>query len=358
MNNKYYDSEEKFEIDLDKAYMVDDLHYHGVKTRYLKDTNTIIFSKDYETDEDDLDTIVYRNYNIDNIKQHIDFNFKKKMYDELEPMYSGYPTEDNYRKNLISNINKTKLQNMKEVSSKLKYALSPYDLIRIAREYKKDNKDFKDKAEYLLTDLNFHTECSLLTENETDELTTKSKKEINKIAEHYVLDKFITEYKANSNNQGYIANTSEELDDVSLYDLRYLQYEGYIRPTLNGYELTDNYIKELNSNTKKYKYVHWLKIDLTNETKDGKEWLNLKRYKEKYDCNMTVFYYNNSFIDKAVKLECNQKYEDLDLDVNSMSSGSLIRLKSKPKNITVYKKDIDDFFADKIKIKEDSNLEL
>ena len=100
----------------------------------------------------------------------------------------------------------------------------------------------------------------------------------------------------------------------------------------------------------KYKYTHWLKIDLFNETKTGIEWKNLKEYKEKYSCNMEVYYYtNNPFTKKVIKLECNQIYQDLDLDVNSLSEGSLIRVKSKPKNIEAYNKPIELFFERYIK---------
>ena len=45
---KVYDPEEKFEINLDRAYQVNGLHYKGVKTQYLEDTNTLIFSRDKE----------------------------------------------------------------------------------------------------------------------------------------------------------------------------------------------------------------------------------------------------------------------------------------------------------------------
>ena len=341
MNNKKYDPEEKFEIDLDKAYSVSYLHYHGVKTRYLEDTNTLIFSRDDDgySDYEDLDTIIYRNYNVNEIKDYIDFNFKKMLYDELEPIYSGYPTEEEYRVNLVNNIKNTKLENMKSVCSKLEYALSPYDLIRLANEYKKGNKNFNDKVEYLLTDLNFHSECSMLSLNESDELIRESKNDIRKILEHYVLDKFITEYKFNKDSRGYLKVDSKELEDVSEYDCKYLQYEGYIEYCNNGYCLTDNYINELNKGEKKYKYVHWLKIYINN--KEPQCLKNLKEYYDTHECNIKFFYYNNSFTSKLVKLECNQKYEDLELDVNSMSNGSLIKLKSKPKNITAYRNDID-----------------
>lgn len=100
----------------------------------------------------------------------------------------------------------------------------------------------------------------------------------------------------------------------------------------------------------KYKYTYWLKIDFSNETETGIEWKNLKEFKEKYDCNMEVFYYaSNPFTKKAIKLECNQIYQDLDLDVNSSFDGSLIKLNSKPKNIEPYNRPIELFFENYIK---------
>ena len=80
-----------------------------------------------------------------------------------------------------------------------------------------------------------------------------------------------------------------------------------------------------------------------------KQWQQLKDYWNKYDCSMTVYYYDyNPLTEKAIKLDCNQSYQDLDLDVNSMSSGSLKRVKAKPTNITAYNKGIEHFFVNKL----------
>lgn len=96
-----------------------------------------------------------------------------------------------------------------------------------------------------------------------------------------------------------------------------------------------------------YIYTHWLRIDLNND--EIKQWQQLKDYWNKYDCSMTVYYYDyNPLTEKAIKLDCNQSYQDLDLDVNSMSSGSLKRVKAKPTNITAYNKGIDYFFVRKL----------
>lgn len=106
---------------------------------------------------------------------------------------------------------------------------------------------------------------------------------------------------------------------------------------------------------KKYKFTHWLKIE---DDMVEKVWKNLKKYKEKYDCNIEVFYRETNFINKVIKLECNQSYQDLDLDVNSMSDGSLTRLLSKPKNICKYTQPIEEFFRRNIKQKVNEPKEI
>ncbi len=104
-----------------------------------------------------------------------------------------------------------------------------------------------------------------------------------------------------------------------------------------------------------YIYTHWLRIDTNND--EIKQWKQLKDYWNKYDCSMTVYYYDyNPLTEKVIKLDCNQSYQDLDLDVNSMSSGSLRRIKSKPTNITVYNKGIENFFVNKLGLEVLNNL--
>lgn len=98
--------------------------------------------------------------------------------------------------------------------------------------------------------------------------------------------------------------------------------------------------------SRQFIYTHWLRINMN--TDEEKQWKNLMDYWNKYDCAMTVYYYDyNPLTEKVVKLDCNQSYQDLDLDVNSMSSGSLKKIKNKPTNITVYNKGIDYFFVQK-----------
>lgn len=98
----------------------------------------------------------------------------------------------------------------------------------------------------------------------------------------------------------------------------------------------------MNLNSNHYKYTHWLRIP----SKNGLEiWQSLKDYKDKYDCYMTVFYYDyEPFGDKVIKLDCNQSIQDLDLNINSSSEQCLSRIKSKPTNVSQYNLGINHFF--------------
>ncbi len=102
-------------------------------------------------------------------------------------------------------------------------------------------------------------------------------------------------------------------------------------------------------NSRHFKYTHWLRISAPNEKE---KWENLKKFWDKYDCFMTVYYYDyNPFLDKLIKLDCNQSYQELDLDVNSMSVNSLKRIKAKPTNSSPYNKSIIYFFEKELSIK-------
>lgn len=72
-----YDMEEHFKINDELADDINYMIYKGIQVRYLFDTNTIIFSKENaKFDEDDLDTIIYRNYTKDDLKHYIDTELK------------------------------------------------------------------------------------------------------------------------------------------------------------------------------------------------------------------------------------------------------------------------------------------
>lgn len=79
------DIEEHFEIDLKKAYEVDGLEYKGLKVIYKEDTNTLVFYKNYGEDfEYDYDTIIYRNYSVDDIKKILNNELEKSTNNEME----------------------------------------------------------------------------------------------------------------------------------------------------------------------------------------------------------------------------------------------------------------------------------
>lgn len=181
-------------------------------------------------------------------------NIKSNNLDDYqnESIYSGYPNEDNYRKDLVNHIKNTDYKDMKKISSYLNYGLSSYDLIRLLNEYKKENKEFNKKVEYLLNDINFHDEYSMLMKGKVDKLIEDSKSEIRKNVETYVLDKFINEYK-NNGNSGYLSKKSNVLDDVSVYDCLYLIDKGYLEEYANGYTLTDSYISTISKEKTIYK---------------------------------------------------------------------------------------------------------
>ncbi len=159
-----------------------------------------------------------------------------------EAMYDGYIGEENYRKGLIDRINETKYVDLKEICYQLSYALSNYDLIRIAKEYKKGDKEFNAKAEYLLTDMNFHSECAMLIDN-PDKLIDSCKSEIDNAIEDYVSEKFRISYLKNGNN-GFINNNTIYNWLISQSELFFMESKGILEPYGDGYELTDKYIED------------------------------------------------------------------------------------------------------------------
>lgn len=91
------------------------------------------------------------------------------------------------------------------------------------------------------------------------------------------------------------------------------------------------------------KYVHWLKIDgYARDTKKQIE--QIKEYLKNYKGSKCSLYFPNSGkFDKYVRLECNQTYSDLDLDVNSFST-NLARLTKKPNDIYESKKTFEELY--------------
>ena len=80
------------------------------------------------------------------------------------------------------------------------------------------------------------------------------------------------------------------------------------------------------------KYVHWLIVDRLSKD-DKKQIESIKNYILNHQgSKATVFFRNSGTFEWIVKLECFQCYDDLELDVNSFSTG-LRRVYTKPQNI-------------------------
>ena len=91
------------------------------------------------------------------------------------------------------------------------------------------------------------------------------------------------------------------------------------------------------------RYVHWLKID--GYAKDTKKQIEqIKNYLKANEISKcTLFFPSSGSFDKYVRLECNQCYNDLDLDVNSFST-NLRRLERKPRDIYESEKNFEELY--------------
>jgi hypothetical protein len=83
--------------------------------------------------------------------------------------------------------------------------------------------------------------------------------------------------------------------------------------------------------------IHWLQlggknISLKNEEK---QWNNLKQYINTYkDSKITIYQKTTGDIFcRIIKLECNQNYNDLDLECNSGYNYSIKHFNGRPSNI-------------------------
>lgn len=80
------------------------------------------------------------------------------------------------------------------------------------------------------------------------------------------------------------------------------------------------------------KYVHWLIVNRLSKD-DKKQIESIKNYIANHKGSMaTVFFRNSGTFEWIIKLECFECYNDLELDVNSFSTG-LRRIYAKPQNI-------------------------
>lgn len=102
-------------------------------------------------------------------------------------------------------------------------------------------------------------------------------------------------------------------------------------------------------NSRRFKYTHWLKI---NPKVEKIQWGKLKEYNDKYDCSMTVFYYDyNPLTDKIIKLDTNQSYNELDLEVDTNNEDSFKKVNAKPTNSSPFNRSIYSFFEEYLDLK-------
>ena len=82
------------------------------------------------------------------------------------------------------------------------------------------------------------------------------------------------------------------------------------------------------------KYVHWLKISgYTDCEETARQFQEIENYLKSYPKASALLYqYDSGSFNWVVRLECNQCYNDLDLNVNSLST-ELQRFDRKPRNI-------------------------
>ena len=86
-------------------------------------------------------------------------------------------------------------------------------------------------------------------------------------------------------------------------------------------------------------YKHWLKIN-GYKSDENKQISEIETYLQKYpNSKVTIYHYKYDFFDKVVLLECEQDYNDLDMQVNS-GFNNLRRLSGEPIYI-VERKDLE-----------------
>lgn len=79
-------------------------------------------------------------------------------------------------------------------------------------------------------------------------------------------------------------------------------------------------------------FVHWLRIS-HRAFDDHKQYMEIDNYLNRYpDARATIFLYEFSPFERAIRFECRQCWSELDLQANSGFHG-LRRLSSKPRHL-------------------------
>ena len=97
--------------------------------------------------------------------------------------------------------------------------------------------------------------------------------------------------------------------------------------------------------------THWLQVGRMMDSKktENAQWKNIQEYLNEYPESKATVYYKETgdVFCKIIKLECNQNYNNLDLDCNG-GDRSVKHFEHKPSNIVLSKLQLD-YFLNKIK---------
>lgn len=217
---------------------------------------------------------------------------------KYESLFNGYKNESPYRRNIVNNINKTNYKDLKEICSKIEYGLSKYDVIRIAEAYKTADKNLKNKIEYILTDINFHYECSELMCGHANNIIEENKKELLRLIKVEAINIFETHLNENRESFELNAN-SKDLKEYSLKELEYLEDQGVIEK-INGksntYKLSQEYLD--NYLEKKWKELD----DVSFKDVDGEQVLDEQYWDFEKDIttNEDIWHYFDNNYSKGV----------------------------------------------------------
>jgi hypothetical protein len=91
--------------------------------------------------------------------------------------------------------------------------------------------------------------------------------------------------------------------------------------------------------------THWLQIGgiKIRSEYEIKQWYHLKEYIEQHEGSKATVYVKTTgdMFARIIKLECDQNYNELDLDCNSCFSGSIRHFNGRPNNIEISKLQLD-----------------
>lgn len=77
--------------------------------------------------------------------------------------------------------------------------------------------------------------------------------------------------------------------------------------------------------------VHWLELTLNGDV--SLKWAQLKWYVENHDCKTEIYIKPTGNLCYVIRLQCDQTYNELDLEVDSWETYSLYTYRKKPQGL-------------------------